>query len=89
MGRDSLPDRSVFRPGTIAADPLTLTLSPEGERGLAPPLLHFLLPSRLREGPGEGGRYRSFRRRELPAARELSIAGGRNSMDRRKRSAIG
>ena len=52
MGRDSLPDRSVFRPGTIAADPLTLTLSPEGERGLAPPLLHFLLPSRLREGRG-------------------------------------
>ncbi len=45
--RDARPRLSPER------SPLTLTLSPPG-RGDSPPPLPCLLPSRLREGPGEG-----------------------------------
>ena len=53
------PLQSIFRPGMIAAGcrprgpPLPNPL-PAGERGLLSPP-PYLLPSRLREGPGEGG----------------------------------
>ena len=51
-----LPSGSV--PACRARLPLTPALSPPGRGRVAAPLQPPLLPSRLREGPGEGGRTR-------------------------------
>jgi len=54
--------RAVARLLTGRFGPLTLTLSPRGRGDSAEPSCH-LLPSRSREGPGEGGRRLAAERR--------------------------
>ena len=50
MTKSRIPGDPILKP--VCFSPLTPTLSPRGRGRFAAP---YLLPSRLREGPGEGG----------------------------------